>query len=219
MVRQPRSEVTRRKIINAAIDLFDEVGYSSAGLGDIIERVDVTKGALYHHFDSKESLAVAIIEDAMYRLDGTLRQTTMSSSALESLIQAGFACAELTSSDKLVKTGVHLLFTFARFNDAVAAYYRGWLEGTVIQARKAQLEGDLRPELDPDVVADVIVSALVGADVITTAVSNGTGLVERFLHTWETILPTLVPEKSLEYFRQFVARVSARHLAPAPITE
>jgi AcrR family transcriptional regulator len=53
IARQTRSEVTRRKIINAAVELFNDVGYSNAGLGDIIERAGMTKGALYHHFNSK----------------------------------------------------------------------------------------------------------------------------------------------------------------------
>jgi AcrR family transcriptional regulator len=57
MVPQARSEATRQKILDAAIDLFSEVGYAAAGLGEIIERAGTTKGHLYHHFDSKEALA------------------------------------------------------------------------------------------------------------------------------------------------------------------
>ncbi|MDT5333549.1 MAG: hypothetical protein QOF31_4846, partial [Mycobacterium sp.] len=53
MVRQARSEVTRGKIIASAVELFNEIGYAAAGLGDIIERAEMTKGALYYHFDSK----------------------------------------------------------------------------------------------------------------------------------------------------------------------
>lgn len=63
MVRQTRSEVTRQKIIDAAADLFIFQGYGATGLSDIINRVGVTKGALYYHFDSKESLAQAIVAD------------------------------------------------------------------------------------------------------------------------------------------------------------
>ena len=55
--RQARSEATRRKIIDSAVDLINEIGYPAAGLGDIIERAELTKGALYYHFDSKEALA------------------------------------------------------------------------------------------------------------------------------------------------------------------
>ena len=64
MVPQARSEATRQKLLDAAIDLFSEVGYAAAGLGEIIERAGMTKGALYHHFDSKDALATAIIEQS-----------------------------------------------------------------------------------------------------------------------------------------------------------
>jgi AcrR family transcriptional regulator len=67
MVRQARSETTRRKIITSAVELFNEIGYPATGLGDIIDRPEMTKGALYYHFESKESLATAIIEDGSAR--------------------------------------------------------------------------------------------------------------------------------------------------------
>lgn len=63
MARQVRSEATRRKILDAAVDVFTEVGFASADRGAIIERTGMTKGAFYHHFDSMEALASAIIED------------------------------------------------------------------------------------------------------------------------------------------------------------
>ena len=63
MARQVRSEATRRKILDAAIDVFAEVGYAAAGWNTIIDRTGMTKGALYHHFDSKESLASSIIDE------------------------------------------------------------------------------------------------------------------------------------------------------------
>ncbi|MGY4650412.1 TetR family transcriptional regulator [Mycobacterium sp. URHB0021] len=214
MVRQPRSEVTRRKIINAAVELYDEVGYPSTGLGDIIERVDVTKGALYHHFDSKESLAFAIIDEAVYQVGDALRRASQSSSALEGLILGGFAAAELTSSEKLVRTGGHLLLTFAKFNESVAGYYRAWLAGTVARVRLAQSEDDIRSDLDAEVVGGVILSTLIGAEVISNSLSGGRDLVVRVNHAWEMLLPTIVPEASLSYFRQFLARQSSR-LQPA----
>ena len=46
MARQVRSEATRRKLLDAAIEVFGEVGYVAAGRTAIIERAGVTKGAL-----------------------------------------------------------------------------------------------------------------------------------------------------------------------------
>jgi hypothetical protein len=45
MARQTRSEATRRKILNAAVDVFNEVGYSAAERGPIIERAEMNQGS------------------------------------------------------------------------------------------------------------------------------------------------------------------------------
>ena len=71
--RQARAQATRGKIIDAAVELFDENGFAATGLGDIIEQAEITKGALYYHFDSKESLATAIIEETTDRVIGAYR--------------------------------------------------------------------------------------------------------------------------------------------------
>src|ERR1700755_2894337 len=96
MVRQARSEATRTKIITSAVELFNEIGYPATGLGDVIERAEMTKGALYYHFDSKESLATAIIEEAGARVFKAFRNITASSApTLESMIHGVFVVADL----------------------------------------------------------------------------------------------------------------------------
>jgi AcrR family transcriptional regulator len=213
-VRARDPERTRQHLLQAAFQEIYRSGYQSADLDAILGRAGVTKGALYHHFDSKESLAFAIIDEAAYQLGDALRRASQSSSALEGLILGGFAAAELAGSEKLVRTGGHLLFTFAKFNESLAGYYRAWLAGTVARVRLAQSEGDIRSALDAEVVGGVILSTLIGAEVISNSLSGGRDLVVRVNHAWETLLPTIVPEESLSYFRQFLARQSSR-LQPA----
>jgi AcrR family transcriptional regulator len=115
-VRQARSEATRRKIIDAAVQLFNDVGYSNAGLGDIVEHAGMTKGALYHHFSSKEALAVAIIDEGSDILLRTFKGICRSSApALESMIHGVLVVVELANTDKLVRMGAVLLRIFAKF--------------------------------------------------------------------------------------------------------
>ena len=125
MVRQARSEATRRKIITSAVELFNEIGYPATGLGDIIERAEMTKGALYYHFDSKESLATAIIEEGSANLIHAFRSITESSApTLESMIHGAFVVADLLSTDKVARSGTQLLRAFGEFNDAAATHVR-----------------------------------------------------------------------------------------------
>jgi AcrR family transcriptional regulator len=53
---------TRRALMDAARTLFAERGFAAAGREDIVERAGVTRGALYHHFDSKAAVAVAVVQ-------------------------------------------------------------------------------------------------------------------------------------------------------------
>jgi len=63
-VGQQRGHATRREIVAVARQLLSEHGYSSTGIADIQAATGLTKGAFYHHFSSKEDVALAAIEAA-----------------------------------------------------------------------------------------------------------------------------------------------------------
>src|SRR6202167_2403532 len=56
-------ERTRNRLLQAAFREVHRSGFQSAGIDTILEATNVTKGALYHHFESKEALGHAIIEE------------------------------------------------------------------------------------------------------------------------------------------------------------
>lgn len=56
-------EERRGAILEAALSVFSDLGYTQATLNDVAERLGVTKGCLYHYFESKERLLLDLIED------------------------------------------------------------------------------------------------------------------------------------------------------------
>src|SRR4051794_21016843 len=60
--RRPRGE-TRERILDVALELFNEQGYDKTSLREIAERLGVTKAALYYHFKSKEDIVASLFED------------------------------------------------------------------------------------------------------------------------------------------------------------
>src|SRR5499433_1562350 len=56
-------ERTRELLLQAAFREVYKVGFQSAGIDAILAATNVTKGALYYHFESKEALGHAIIEE------------------------------------------------------------------------------------------------------------------------------------------------------------
>lgn len=58
-----RSEETENKIIQAALSLFVRKGYHGTSIHGITQKVGLTKGALYAHFNSKAELLLRIIDE------------------------------------------------------------------------------------------------------------------------------------------------------------
>jgi AcrR family transcriptional regulator len=217
MARQVRSEATRRKILDAAIDVFSEVGYAAADRGAIIERTGMTKGAFYHHFDSMESLAAAIIEEGAKLVVSAL--STMSDSfspALENILHGTFMTAELFASDKVVRTAEQLTLAFGKFSDTATQAYTNWVEAMTAEASRAITEGDIRSELDPRVVSESIIGATFGARILCQTMSGGGDLIERLTQMWELLFPAIVTDTSLAYYREFLAREALRQVKHDP---
>ena len=211
MAPQARSEVTRQKILDAAMDVFSEVGYAAAGLGEVIERAGMTKGALYHHFDSKEALATAIIEQGTNLTSDAFRHVCESTSpALENMIHGVFLVTDLLVSDKTARTAEQLTRGLAEFNSTASQVWSTWLDAMTTQASLASAEGDLREDLDPYVVSESIVNAMLGAQLLAKA-ADGDDHVKRLTRSLQLLLPTIVVDTSLAYFREFLARESLRH--------
>ncbi len=57
-----RGARTRAQIVAGAGELFAERGFVATSIGDVVERVGITKGAFYFHFDSKAQLAQEVVE-------------------------------------------------------------------------------------------------------------------------------------------------------------
>src|SRR4051812_4350991 len=57
-----RTRTTRAALLAAARNLFADHGYAGTGREQIVERAGVTRGALYHHFGSKEGLFREVVE-------------------------------------------------------------------------------------------------------------------------------------------------------------
>ena len=49
----------RSKLLDAAISIIREKGYAATSVEELCTRAGVTKGAFFHHFPTKDSLAVA----------------------------------------------------------------------------------------------------------------------------------------------------------------
>ncbi len=68
--------VRREEVQQAAARLFEAAGYSGTTMQDIATEVGVLPGSLYHHFESKEDIAVALLQSFERDLDEFARAET-----------------------------------------------------------------------------------------------------------------------------------------------
>lgn len=62
MVPTRNAEATQKRLMDAALELYGERGYAGSCLDAILERASSSKGAFYHHFQSKEDLTARALE-------------------------------------------------------------------------------------------------------------------------------------------------------------
>jgi AcrR family transcriptional regulator len=75
--REQRSESpvgTRQRIVAAAVSLFAEQGFDATSVNQVVVRAGVAKGALYHHFASKDDLLYEVYRELVDRQLAGLRE-------------------------------------------------------------------------------------------------------------------------------------------------
>lgn len=216
MGRQARAEATRRRIIDAAVELFIEPGYGEAGLAEILARADVTKGAFYYHFVSKEAVASAIIDETYGKI-ATVAMSIVGASppALENIIRTTFAVSDLMATDRSVQVGKLLAQSLTQVSDRGS---KSLVDGTawfVALMCEVYKQGDMRNDLGPDEVAETTWATIQGVYLLSDAMGDDS--FARLARSWRVLLGGIVKAESLPYFRDFVGRTYQAY-AHAPLT-
>ena len=68
---------SREKILETAEALFARVGFAGVGLREVAERVGLSKSSLFHHFPSKVSLWLAVLERVLGKIESRVGGTTV----------------------------------------------------------------------------------------------------------------------------------------------
>ncbi len=155
-------ELTRKRILDAAIRVFARKGYHATRMDDIVAEARVSKGGVYFHFPGKERLFLAIIEHFAGLLEERLTQAITTEQGgvrrVTAALEAGLRpLAEYLALAKIfLIQAVGLGERFERqrlaLNDRFAALIRTYLD-------QAVAEGDI-PPIDTEVTAYAWVGAI-----------------------------------------------------------
>jgi TetR/AcrR family transcriptional regulator, transcriptional repressor for nem operon len=167
-------ERTRERLLQAAFREVYRSGFQSASLDSILTATKVTKGALYHHFESKEALGHAIIEEIVAELTRDRWMIPLERSKDKDPIDALIGVVRaIPHRPKDVKGGCPLVNLTQemsqldeQFRKRLERIFRAWQEGIAVVLRKGQSQGTVRRGLVPEETASFLIAMVEGYEVL-----------------------------------------------------
>jgi len=161
-------EGTRERLLQAAFREIHRSGFQSAGIDTILAATNVTKGALYYHFESKEALGYAVVEEKIARLtrDRWLHPMQSEGEAIDILIGVvrGLPTrhADVRESCPLLNLAQEMSPLDEQFRKRLERIFLAWQEGIATLLRKGKSQGTVRRNLNPDETASFLVAMVEG---------------------------------------------------------
>jgi len=161
---QQRSEETRAKIIESAIKLFSAHGFNSASVDDICKDAGVSKGAFYHHFETKQALFLALLDGWLQTIDKAI-EVSKDMTVPETFMQMTTAFPYIFES---AGAGLPMFLEFwlqasrdEKIWQASVAPYRRYQKHFSALIKKGVNEGSF-VEVDPELASRMIISTAMG---------------------------------------------------------
>ncbi len=161
---QKRSETTKARLLDSALKQFAARGYDATSVDDICGGASVSKGAFYHHFESKQALFLDLLNSWLAAIDAglaglkgaTVPETLV---AMTDLLPGILA----TAKDQLP---MYLEFWLQASRDpkvwrASVEPYRHFRDTFAGLIAKGTAEGRLR-KVDPQIAGRIVLSLAVG---------------------------------------------------------
>jgi AcrR family transcriptional regulator len=88
--REATKAHNRRAILDAAQEIFTEMGYGAASIRDVVRRSGLAAGTFYNYFPDKESVFQAVLEQHTTELRRRLREARGRARDAEAIVREGF---------------------------------------------------------------------------------------------------------------------------------
>jgi len=135
--RSEKSEQTYQKILAVSAKLFREQGYEKTSIQDILNKLAMSKGAVYHHFKSKKEILDAIEENTYQENMRFLRKLVKESTganALEKMRQvfmkyiSAYDFGERNKENLTAHLDPHIMISDIRLQPEHTSYFIGLIE-------------------------------------------------------------------------------------------
>jgi len=167
-------ERTRERLLQAGYREIYRSGFQSASIDTILAATNVTKGALYHHFQSKEALGHAIIDEVVATLPRDRWLLPLERSKDKNPIDALIGIVRaIPTRPRDIKGGCPLMNLAQemspideQFRKRLETIFQAWQEGIATALRRGQSEGTVRRDLVPEEAATCLIAMIEGYAVL-----------------------------------------------------
>jgi AcrR family transcriptional regulator len=186
-----RREATRAAIVKAAKRLFGERGFAGTTMDNVATAAHVAKGAVYHHFKTKEALFEAVFDevsqDLVAEVERAARSENDALAAMAAGTQAYFAaCARDTTGQIILRDGPAVL-GWERWREIDARHFGG---GFPLALARAMEDGLIaRQSVEP--LSRLLLGAVTEAAVACSAGSDLHKTGAEYARAFRTLLDAL----------------------------
>jgi len=190
--RVEQGRATRAALIKVATELFAAHGYEATAIPAILQAAGVSRGALYHHFESKEALFEAVLESV--EADVMARATRAAAAARDPLDGLRRGCAAYLALCREPRVRQISLIDapavvgWQRWREIDEQHAFGIVKGAIAAIA---VDGRPKPEL-VDVVAHMVLASLVEVALLVARADEGRLSIRRGQEAIDELLTALL---------------------------
>lgn len=164
-------EGTRRKILLAAFEEFYRNGFQGGSLNEILAKAGTTKGALFHHFASKQELGYAVVDEVIapllkQRWLQPLRENadpiTALQRAFEHYVNEDINAGHFVQGCPMNNLAQEMSPLDGGFKDRIDALYSEWRKVSAAALAAGIQAGTVRKDISPESAAALVVAGQMG---------------------------------------------------------
>ncbi|MEU6393036.1 ScbR family autoregulator-binding transcription factor [Streptomyces sp. NPDC046939] len=183
---------TRETVLQAAAEIFDECGYHAASIRTIMDRAQVTQGAMYFHFKSKRDIAEAVLAAQQ-----SFVELPSGQDGLQRLIDTSYHLARELQENVLFRASVRLAVEQQEFGGCDATAYDEWADQFHRQLTAARARNELRFGFDDREFATILMASYSGVQLYSHISTGRRDLMQQIAALWRYFLPAVAREEVL----------------------
>lgn len=167
------SERTRALLLQAAFQEIHQSGFRSADTDAILAKVGVTKGALYYHFENKEALGYAVVDEVIRNMthEKWVLPLQKAKNPIDVLIRIIHSeplnREDVQRSCPLLNLSQEMSGLDEGFRKRTARVFKDWHDAIAMALREGQKRGMVRSDINTNETATFLIAIYEGYVALT----------------------------------------------------